>query len=73
MIVNFFLKEDTTIDESVSITVSRKNGRGRNQVINTIPIDEMLESDRKIIQAAIGLLEKYSQEQQGGIQIRYNL
>lgn len=73
MIVNFFLKEDSTIDESVSISVSRKNDRGRNQVINTIPVDEMSESDRKIIESAIGLLEKYSQEQQGGIQIRYNL
>ena len=73
MNVNFFLKEDIIIQESVSITVMRSNDRGRNQVINTIPIDKMSKSEQKIIETAIGLLEKYSQEQQGAIQIRYNL
>ena len=73
MTINFFLKEDTTIQESVSITVMRSNEKGRNQIINTVPIDKMSKSDQKIIETAIGLLEKYSQEQQGAIQIKYNL
>ena len=73
MIVNFFLKEDTIIGESVSITVMKVNNRGRNQVMNAIDIDKMPDSDRKIVNSAIALLEKYSQEEKGAIQIRYNL
>lgn len=73
MIVNFFLKEDTIIGESVSITVMKVNSRGRNQVMNAIDIDKMSDSDRKIVHSAIALLEKYSQEEKGAIQIRYNL
>lgn len=73
MIVNFFLKEDTIIGESVSITVMKVNSRGRNQVMNAIDIDKMPDSDRKIVNSAIALLEKYSQEEKGAIQIRYNL
>jgi predicted RNA-binding protein Jag len=73
MIVNFFLKEDTEIEQSVSITVMRVNKRGRNQVMNAIDLDKMPDADRKIIHSAIALLEKYSQEEKGAVQIRYNL
>lgn len=73
MIINFFLKEDTAIDESVSITVMRMNKRGRNQVMNAIDLDKMPDADQKIIKSAIALLEKYSQEEKGAIQLRYNL
>ena len=73
MIINLYLKEDVLIGESVTLTVMRKSNRGRSHVMNSIPLEKMPNADRRIIQSAIALIEKYSMDETGAIELKYNL
>ena len=74
MMVHFFMKEESSVQEdSITISVMRKRTDKRSQVMNAIPMEKMSHSDRQVINAALALLERYSNEQSGAIEVNYSL
>jgi hypothetical protein len=72
MIVNFYLKETDSNEDSITITLIKKN-KVRSQSINSVDTNKMSKNDTRNIKKIIAMVEKYSQKLNGAIQIVYNL
>jgi hypothetical protein len=72
MIVNFYLKETDSNEDSITITLIKKK-KVRSQSINSVDTNKMSKNDTQNIKKIIAMVEKYSQKLNGAIQIVYNL
>lgn len=72
MIVNFYLKETDSNEDSITITLIKKK-KIRSQSINSVDTNKMSKNDTRNIKKIIAMVEKYSQKLNGAIQIVYNL
>jgi hypothetical protein len=72
MIVNFYLKETDSNEDSITITLIKKK-KVRSQSINSVDTNKMSKNDTRNIKKIIEMVEKYSQKLNGAIQIVYNL
>ncbi len=75
MIVNLYLKEESSVttEDSITISVMRRRSDKRIQMVNAIHWDKLSDSDQLLINSAVALLEKYSNQESGATNINYNL
>jgi hypothetical protein len=73
MIINFYLKEDSDIDQDeISVTVIRKKAK-RSQSVNAKKLDNLTAVEQQNIKNIISTLEKYAGISQGAKELTYGL
>lgn len=73
MKINFYLKEEDSLDEDyVTITIVRK-GKERHQSANAKKLDDLTAIEQQNVKLMIATIEKYSSEIEGATELTYGL
>lgn len=73
MKINFYLKEEESLEEDyVTITIVRK-GNERHQSANAKNLDDLTAIEQQNIKLTIATIEKYSSEIEGATELTYSL
>jgi precorrin-3B methylase len=72
MTVTFYLKENTEIEESLTVTIVRKN-KSRSQSVNVKKLDDLTATEQQTMRALIAIVEKYRAPSEGAQDMKYGL
>ena len=73
MLIQFNVKEDNKVEEnSITITINLKS-ENRSNKFNNKRLDNLTEQEKKCIDEVMSIVEKYSNDEQGGQDVKYAL